>query len=318
MKSFIRAMALGFAAAVIVAVILARVRSGSKDPGVVLYCAQDQVFAEPLLAGFHAEASPAIRPVWDSEAVKTVGLANRLLGEMASPRADVWWSNEEFRTRQLAARGVFGTNRLGNAGLPFVAFGSRHRCLVYDPGHLPAGGLPASLVELTNARFAGRISMAFPLFGTTSTHLLALREAWGAEAWRGWCRALAANRPFLEEGNSQVVQRVARGEALLGLTDSDDFASAVRGGAHLAEIPLGRDGLAIPNTVALVRPAAPGSVARRLAGFIASDATIARLSADGALDPAGMSSSDSMVPDWTRMLASLDAATSELEGIFRR
>ena len=193
MKAFLRAMALGFATVVVVALILAVVRSRSKDPGVVLYCAQDQVFAEPLLAGFSADASPAIRPVWDSEAVKTVGLANRLLGEMASPRADVWWSNEEFRTRQLAARGVFGTNRLGPAGLPFLAFGSRHRCIVYDPDHLPAGGLPASLVELTNARFAGRVSMAFPLFGTTSTHLLALREAWGADVWRGWCRALAAN-----------------------------------------------------------------------------------------------------------------------------
>ena len=160
--------------------------------------------------------------------------------------------------------------------------------------------------------------MAFPLFGTTSTHLLALREAWGADAWRGWCRALAANRPFVEEGNSQVVQRVARGEALLGLTDSDDLASAVRGGARLAEMPLGRDGLAIPNTVALVRPAGPGSAASRLAEYLASDATVARLAADGALDPAGTATAASMVPDWTRMLASLDAATSELEGIFRR
>ena len=318
MKTFLRAMALGFATVVVVALVFALIPSFSKPVGVVLYCAQDQEFAEPLLRNFGAKSGIGVRPVWDSEAVKTVGLANRLLGEMGSPRAEVWWSNEEFRTRQLAARGVFGTNRLGATGLPFLAFGSRHRCLVYDPGHLPAGGLPASLVELTNARFAGRVSIAFPLFGTTSTHLLALREAWGTETWLVWCRALAANRPFLEEGNSHVVQRVARGEALLGLTDSDDLASAVRGGAHLAEIPLGREGLAIPNTVALVRPAAPGSEARRLADHLASDATVARLAADGALDPVGTAAAGSMTPDWKRMLASLDVATAELEGIFRR
>ena len=31
-----------------------------------------------------------------SEAVKTVGLANRLLAEMNHPQCDVWWSNEAF------------------------------------------------------------------------------------------------------------------------------------------------------------------------------------------------------------------------------
>src|SRR5256885_12959964 len=44
---------------------------------------------------------------YDSEAVKTVGLANRLLAERAHPQCDVFWSNEEMRTRQLAGQDVF-------------------------------------------------------------------------------------------------------------------------------------------------------------------------------------------------------------------
>ncbi|KAB2674150.1 MAG: hypothetical protein DVB31_02525 [Verrucomicrobia bacterium] len=287
-------------------------------PAIVVYCAQDQAFAEPLLGEFAMATGIRVRPVWDSEMVKTVGLANRLLGESQSPRAHVWWSNEELRTRQLAARGVFGTNRIGPDGLPFLSFGCRHRCMVFDPGHRPSTVLPRSLVELTNARFAGRVSIAFPLFGTTATHLLALRDAWGDAAWRDWCRAFAANRPFLEEGNSHVAGRVARGEAWIGLTDSDDLAAAIRGGMRLAEIPLGRDGMAIPNTVALVRSAPADAPARRFAGYLASDAVVARFGALGAIDAAGTVATGGLVPDWNRMLATLDVATVELEGIFRR
>jgi len=46
---------------------------------------QDQVFAEPILADFTRETGIRVRPVFDSEAVKTVALANRLLGREAQP-----------------------------------------------------------------------------------------------------------------------------------------------------------------------------------------------------------------------------------------
>src|SRR5262245_48604861 len=46
---------------------------------VTVYAAQDQVFAEPLLKEFERETGIRVRAAYDSEAVKTVGLANRLL-----------------------------------------------------------------------------------------------------------------------------------------------------------------------------------------------------------------------------------------------
>src|SRR6266404_3928710 len=74
---------------------------------VVAYCAQDQVYAEPIFHDFEAETGISVRPVYDNEAVKTVGLANRLLAERRHPQCDVFWGNEEMRTRQLAAQKVF-------------------------------------------------------------------------------------------------------------------------------------------------------------------------------------------------------------------
>ena len=37
-----------------------------------------------------------VRAVYDSEAVKTVGLVNRLIAEKANPQCDLFWNNEEF------------------------------------------------------------------------------------------------------------------------------------------------------------------------------------------------------------------------------
>src|SRR5262245_23587347 len=74
---------------------------------VVVYTSQDQVYAEPILHEFTKQTDIEVRAVYDSEAVKTVGLANRLLAERGHPQCDVFWNNEELRTRQLAAQNAF-------------------------------------------------------------------------------------------------------------------------------------------------------------------------------------------------------------------
>src|SRR5262245_32124089 len=80
----------------------------AKVPGrVVAYVAQDQVYAEPIFKEVEKQTGIQVRAVYDSEAVKTVGLANRLLAEKNHPQCDVFWGNEEMRTRQLAAQEVF-------------------------------------------------------------------------------------------------------------------------------------------------------------------------------------------------------------------
>ncbi len=285
---------------------------------VVLYCAQDQPFAEGLLRTFKERTGIVVRPVYDSEAVKTVGLANRLVAEKGSPRADVFWGNEELRTRQMDALGVFGTNQWIPGGRGWTAFGQRTRRLVVHRSLLAESERPRSLMELTNARWRGRVSLALPHFGTTATHFHALRAAWGEAVWQDWCRALAANQPFLEEGNSHVVRRVARGEAVIGWTDSDDIQVAVKEGAPLHALDLEIDFLAIPNTVGLVRPAPPGSPARALVDFLLSPEVRAQLVAMGGLESPEWVPGRRLDPDWSVMLRDLETGSRQLEEIFRR
>lgn len=281
------------------------------ERAVVLYCAQDQFLAEPLLRQFTRNSGIQVRSVFDSEAVKTVGLANRLLAERAHPTADVFWGNEEFRTRWLANQGIFAETN------GWSAFGRRSRRMVINTNQLSGTAVPQSLVELTNTRWRGRVAMAYPVFGTTATHLFSLRSGWGEDQWCRWCRALAANQPFLEEGNSQVVARVGRGEAWVGLTDSDDIAAGQAEGLPIAALPVETWTLYLPNTVGIVRGARHPGAARQLERFLLSDSTLQSLIAAKALEPAEAGPA-TLHPDWDRVLRDFPAASHELEEIFRK
>jgi iron(III) transport system substrate-binding protein len=278
---------------------------------VIVYASQDQVYAEPILNEFTRSTGIKVRAVYDSEAVKTVGLANRLLREASNPQCDVFWNNEELRTRQLATRGILrGTNA-------WIAVGHRSRRIVINTNLVPSAKVPSSLASLTNTEWRGKIALAYPLFGTTATHFLALRRHWGPERWEGWCRALQSHKPFLLEGNSMVVKFVGRGEAWIGLTDSDDIVAGQRSGLPVAALPLTDESLLIPNTVALVRGSRNAEAAEELSRFLQQPATIERLIAAGALEGTQAPSTGLSV-DWAALLNDLDSATETLRAIFVR
>jgi len=288
----------------------------TKHKQVIAYCAQDQDYAEPIFRDFQKETGIKVRPVYDSEAVKTVGLANRLLAERNHPQCDVFWGNEEMRTRQLAAKDVF---RETNG---WAAFGYRSRRLVINTNRLSLASAPHSLVELTNVAWKGKVALANPQFGTTGAHFHALRQKWGAAGWETWCRALAANKPFLVDGNSVVVKLVGQGEAWLGMTDSDDIAAGQQEGLPIAELPMTDDTLLIPNTVAVVRNAPHPETGQRLFEYLQRREVVERLVAAKALE--GVSINPNLNPNlnrnlnWANLLTDLEPTTAKLNEIFLR
>jgi iron(III) transport system substrate-binding protein len=290
-------------------------RNGARNqPEVIAYCAQDQVYAEPIFKDFEKYTGIKIRPLYDNEAVKTVGLANRLLAERNHPQADVFWGNEELRTRQLAAQEVF---RPTNG---WAAFGYRSRRLVINTNRISLGLAPHSLLDLTNQIWRGKVALAYPQFGTTATHFNALRQFWGDALWSAWCQALAANKPLVVDGNSVVVKMVARGEAWVGLTDSDDIADGQREGLPVAELPMNHETLLIPNTVAITRGAPHPQAAQSLFDYLQRRQVIERLITARALEgfSAKEVSATTMKVDWTRLLENLPDTTERLNQIFLR
>jgi iron(III) transport system substrate-binding protein len=292
---------------------------GGCGPGdarsVVVYASQDEVFTEPIFKDFEKQTGIKVLPVYDGEAVKTVGLANRLLAESSHPQCDLFWNNEELRTRQLAARNIF---RETNG---WALLGRRSRRVIVNTNLLSLANAPRSFSEATNGQWRGKVALAYPLAGTTATHFLALRQLWGDARWQAWCQALTANQAKLEDGNSVVAQMVGSGEAWFGFTDSDDIAAEQRNGRPVAEMPMCDETLVVNNTAGVVRGGPHPAEAQRLFEYLQTAEVQEQLVREKALESAKSGAADAVGTvkvDWDGLLRDLDSGTEEMKKIFLR
>jgi len=117
------------------------------------------------------------------ETSKTTGLVNRLIAEKNRPRADVFWNSEVGRTLVLKDKGVLAPYRSPAAqDIPaqfkdredyWTGFAARARVLIYNTELLEASEVPQSIFQLTQPQWKGKVALAYPLFGTTATHVAA-------------------------------------------------------------------------------------------------------------------------------------------------
>jgi len=147
-----------------------------------------------------------------------------------------------------------------------------------------------------------------------------LRQHWGGELWQAWCRGLVANKPLLVDGNSVVVKMVGRGEAWVGLTDSDDVAAGQAEGLPIVPLPMSEETLLIPNTVAVVRGAPHPQAAQRLLEYLQQRDVVQELIAAHALEgfSANAVSTPTLKVNWDALLRDLDSTTARLNSLFLR
>lgn len=299
--------------------LLACACSPARENEVVVYTSQDQVYAEPIFKSFEAEMGIRVKAVFDTESVKTAGLANRLRFERNNPQCDLFWNNEEMHTRFLAKENLFrppATTQTEN----WAYLGYRTRRMVINTNALTLAAAPKSLLELTNSTWRGRVVLAYPLFGTTAYQFLALRQFWGDAKWKSWCRALAANGAKVVDGNSMVVKLVAKGEAQIGLTDWDDVASGQEQRFPVSALAISDETLAIPNTVALVRNSPHPKNAERLRAYLLRDDVRQKLHDIGAIEGTDFEGirAKTLKMDWNSALANFDEASLFLKEVFLR
>jgi len=233
---------------------------------VVVYTALDREFSEPILKAFETKTGIAVKPVYDTEASKTVGLVNRLIAERARPACDVFWNNEIVRSIQLKREGLTQKYDVASAAdIPvelkdpdghWVGFAARARVIAVNTTILPdESAWPRRVADLADAKWKGRAAFAKPLFGTTSTHAAILWARDGEPSldfWRGaYANAVAV------AGNAQARDAAADGEVAWCLTDTDDAFGAIQDGKPLRivypDAAEGQEGLVlIPNTLAMI------------------------------------------------------------------
>jgi iron(III) transport system substrate-binding protein len=251
-----------------------------------VYVTLDEPYSRPVLEAFTRETGIKARPVYDTEANKSRGLAERLRAERSRPQADVFWSSEVLQTVRLSREGLFAPYQPSTAaGIPaqyrdpqdrWTGFAARFRVLAVHPSH--ADRPPKSLLELVGSQWRGQVAMANPLFGTTTTEAAALFQSLGRQQAESYYRQRQANETRVVAGNSVAAEQAMRGEVQVAQTDTDD--AFVRQGDSAAgkrpklkivfpdQEPGGMGTLLIPNTAALVQNASRPEPARRFLDFL--------------------------------------------------
>ena len=248
--------------------ILISIGCNNSSNVVVVYTSVDQIFSEPILIGFENETDITVKAVYDTEETKSTGVLNRLIAEKENPQCDVFWSGDPVRTIVLKNKGLTLPYQSAIAHdinpvykdpkYHWTGFSARARVLIYNKDMLEEENIPQSIFDLTKKEYKGNVTIANPLFGTTTFHMAALFSSLGDEKAKQFLTDLKNNDVIIATSNGDVKKRVMQGEVACGLTDTDDAYEAIKEGANIGIVFLDQNGigsLIMPNTVNLIKNA---------------------------------------------------------------
>lgn len=257
---------------------------------VVVYCAHDAVYAEKILRDFEKRTGILLALRFDTEATKSLGLAEMLIREKDAPRCDVFWNNELLGMLDLQQRGLLEPYQgAGYARIPaafkapdgsWAGFAARLRVVMFNTTKI--GTTPPNLAGPLPGTDLSHIAIAKPLYGTTLTHYTLLWHLWGAQKLQTWHNDWRRGGVRELNGNAAVKDAIAEGACYAGFTDTDDFFEAKDDGHPVAMTPVRLDDgktICIPNTVAIIRGAKHSQAARQLVDFLLSEETELALAA---------------------------------------
>jgi iron(III) transport system substrate-binding protein len=252
---------------------------------VVVYTALDRSFSEPILDEFTRQTGIKVRPQYDTESTKTVGLANRIRAERARPRCDVFWNNEILNTLQLEAEGLLEPcnpaeaknypDAWRDAEKYWYGFAARARVIIVNTDLVEDEAFPSSIHDLADPRWKGKTGIAKPLFGTTASHIACLFAVLGQDRATEYLNSLKNNEVQIHGGNKGCATAVAGGTAAFALTDTDDAIIELEAGKPVRIVypdstEDGMGTLFLPNTLAIVRGAPHRAEAEELVNYLLS------------------------------------------------
>ncbi|MDQ3974639.1 MAG: iron ABC transporter substrate-binding protein [Actinomycetota bacterium] len=211
-------VALGLAAAIALA------QGGGQREALTIYSGRTENLVGPLLERFHDETGVPI----DVKYGDSAELALLIDAEGARTPADVFYSQSPGATGFLAGQERLAPlpaevlarvdPRFRNRAGGWVGVTGRQRVLVYNRDLVSETQLPASVLDLTDPRYAGKVALA-PDNGSFQDFVTAMRQLHGDDAAARWLRAMADNDSPTYPNNNAIVEAVGRGEVPMGLAN---------------------------------------------------------------------------------------------------
>lgn len=157
----------------------------------------------------------------------TAALANLLMEEGAQTPADVFWAQDGGALGAVAPYLAPLPAEVNAAVLPvfrnqadkWVATSGRSRTLVYSTERVGEGDLPASIHDLTDPVYKGRVAWA-PGNASFQAFVTAMRVSEGEEAARAWLEGMIANDAQSYRNNGTQIEAIANGDVDFGLVNN--------------------------------------------------------------------------------------------------
>ncbi len=190
----------------------------------VVYSGRSEGLIGPILQQFTNETGVQVEVRYGG----TAEMAATILEEGDNSPADVYIAQDAGALGALASAGrltKLPTDILervlpefaANNGL-WVGISGRVRALVYNTNMAQEEDLPASILDLVNSVWTGRVGWA-PTNGSFQANVTAMRILLGEDATRQWLEQMIINETVSYDSNDAVTQAVIDGEIAVGLVN---------------------------------------------------------------------------------------------------
>lgn len=198
--------------------------TAASEASVTVYSGRNEALVKPALDAF--TAATGIRT--EVRYGDTAQLAAQLLEEGDRTKAHVFLAQDAGGLGAVAKAGLLGALPAATlAKVPatyadaeghWVGVTGRSRVLVYNGAKVPESELPASVFELTEPEWKGRVGIA-PTNASFQSFVTAIRVVHGEEKAKAFLSGLVANDPQIREKNGQIVADVEAGAIDVGLVN---------------------------------------------------------------------------------------------------
>jgi iron(III) transport system substrate-binding protein len=190
-----------------------------------IYVGRGEALAGPIIERFEAETGIDVVVRYGG----TAELAVLITEEGTASPADGFWAQDAGAIGALARGGYLAAvpeelfaNIAAKHRVPgdlWVPVSARNRTLVYSTQRVSEADLPASVFDLTDPKYRGRVAWA-PTNASFQSFVTALRVTYGEEAAEQWLRGMIANGAKAYSNNNAQLDAVASGEVDFGLVNN--------------------------------------------------------------------------------------------------
>jgi iron(III) transport system substrate-binding protein len=192
---------------------------------ITIYSGRGKALIQPLIDQAKSELGMDIKVRYGD----TSELAISLLEEGKNSPADLFFAQDASAlgaVEKANRTSPIPTNLLDRVDSRFrspngqwIGISGRSRVINYNTKLVQANDLPASIWDLTQPKWKGKVAWA-PTNGSFQSFVTAMREIDGEAKTMQWLKAMKANQVKDYRNNTSIVEALGRGEVSLGLANN--------------------------------------------------------------------------------------------------